>query len=469
MDRWYTSADLLSELKKRGIGGCGTIFLSRVGLVNDLKKEVREYKEPGDATFYTNDELMFVAFYQYRRQVYVLSNFHSADWVKVEKVRKIAYFSKKEYKIYDYDAPLMIRNYNVYMGGVDLFNQRVSYYNVDYDIMKWYMRLVFWIFEIAMVNSYLIYCKVMSAKGLKPLASSEYRLEIIKRLTQWSFDPTKPVYRKGVTDKIIENEEEAIDREFHNLNAKRKFPKDNENNQGLNEMKLEIKCKMEYIGVGNCEVCKRKRHKLKKTDFWCRGCQKGVCLSCFDTHKLDIICSKLCKQRETQYLLNYLIGKKKLKVEKTSEFYEEHIQKKKKIEGKPDEKEQISVFNKESTMSQTNPSTRNENITIVIPDEINESKSSISSKESFSIQINSSKKFNFEEFLRNRQRKEVTLSENKKHQEEFQKIRKDVENFYSYLEVGQISQKNNENGEMDLAQKESKKKSNETKEQQNIV
>lgn len=453
MDRWYTSADLLAELKKRGIGGCGTIFLSRVGLVNDLKKEVREFKEPGEATFYTNDELMFVAFYQYRRQVYVLSNFHSADWVKVEKVRKIAYFSKKEYKIYDYDAPLMIRNYNVFMGGVDLFNQRVSYYNVDYDIMKWYMRLVFWIFEIAMVNSYLIYCKVMALKGLKPLASSEYRLEIIKRLTQWSFDPTKPVYRKGVTDKTIENEEEAIDREFHNLNAKRKFPFDHENNQGSNDIKLEIKCKMEYIGVGNCEVCKRKRHKLKKTDFWCRWCQKGVCINCFDTHKVDIICSKLCKQKETQDLLNSLITKKKIKVEKASEFYEEHIQKKKKNEDKSDLNEPISNFNK-STMSQTNPSTRNENITIIIPEEIDESHSSVSPSESFKMKMNSSKKFNFEEFLKNRQKKEIILNENKKHQEEFQKIRKDVENFYSYLEIGQKLDENQENSEIILAEKE---------------
>lgn len=434
MDRWYTSADLLSELKKRGIGGCGTIFLSRVGLVNDLRKEVRQFKEPGDATFYTNNDLMFVAFYHYRRQVYVLSNFHPPEWVKVEKVRKIAYFCKKEYKIYDYDAPLMIRQYNMYMGGVDHFNQKVSYYNVDYDIMKWYMRLVFWIFEIAMVNSYIIYSKVMSLKKLKPIASSEYRLEVIRNMTHWNHDPTKPIFRKGVTDKITE-EDDLVDREFHNLNMKRKNQYDSNKLEVFTELKIDIKCILEYIGVGTCHICRRRRHKLKKTDFWCKSCYKGVCVNCFDSHRTEIIFKKLNAHKNTNDLLNHLITKKKMKVEKASEYYDNHVKKEK----NPSKTKEVEISLTKSTLESEIQGMRkidesNSNALI-----INEESSNISSSEESMIMevrkpnknIQEEAKINLDIYLKKKKEKNRITEEIKNDSQQYQSLKAVLDNFYS--------------------------------------
>ena len=478
MDRWYTSSDLLSEMRKRGFGGCGTIFLSRVGLINDLKKEVREFKDPGEARFYTNNEMIFVAWYQYRRQVYVLSNFHNADWMKVEKIRKISYFCKKEYKIYDYDSPRMIKEYNIYMGGVDLFNQRVSYYNVDYDIMKWYMRLVFWIFEIAMVNSYLLYCKVMNAKKLKPIPSSEYRMEVIRNLTLWDNDPTKTVYRKGITDQPLDkniDDEKEFDREFHNLNAKRKH-KDNLEIKTFTELKLEIKCKLEYIGVGICHLCKKNRKKLKKTDFWCKSCQKGVCLTCFDTHRVKVIFKKMSRNKESNHLITHMISKKKLKIEQHTEFYETHMKKdtqQKKPETKltePDlhknNENNIILENEARNNNEINQPNENliqqkENMNnnVIL---VNDESSSSSSEESIIMEVrkkpNEKIKANFDNYLKKQETTKI-VEEIKKDREQYKNLKASLDNFFSINEKNdQMELENNEEKRMSQINIESTEK-----------
>jgi len=448
MDRWYTSADLLSEMKKRGFGGCGTIFLSRVGLVNALKKDVREFKDPGEATFFTNNEMTFVAWYHYRRQVYVLSNFHSPDWVKVEKIRKIAYFCKKEYKIYDYDAPKMIREYNTYMGGVDLFNQRVSYYTVDYDIMKWYMRLVFWIFEIAMVNSYLLYCKVMKVKNLNPIASSEFRMEVIRHLTQWDHDPTKAVFRKGITNQMLETEAQMddVDKDFHNLNIKRKSEYDLDKMKIFSELKLEVKCTLEYIGIGVCDLCKKKRGKLKKTEFWCKACHKGLCITCFDKHRLERIFTKITNDKEVNNLFSYMINKKKVKVEKTSKFYENQVLKKKPHQNnKKTENNDNLNLNLEIPISETNASRNKNNITPILINDMSSNNDESSSEESVIMEvrkkIDNRMKSNFDGYLR----PQVKLTEElKQDHNQFQQLKEDLDNFYSFNENNHFEMQKNE-------------------------
>ena len=439
MDRWYTSADLLSELKKRGFGGCGTIFLSRVGLVNDLRKDVREFKDPGEATFFTNNEMCFVAWYQYRRQVYVLSNFHSPDWTKVEKIRKIAYFCKKEYKIYDYDAPKMIRDYNIFMGGVDLFNQRVSYYTVDYDIMKWYMRLVFWIFEIAMVNSYLLYCKVMKEKKLKAIAASDFRLEIIRNLTHWDFDPTKPTFRKGITNQMLDKDKDldAVDKDFHNLNIKRKSEFNLDEMNVFTEVKLKSKCSIEYVGVGMCDVCQTKRRKLKKTEYWCKACHKGVCVPCFDQHRLQNIFNNLAKDKDVTDLLCHIIRKKKIKVEETSKFFEAQIQKSKPKPKNPKQNDEnkSSTLNLEGAISEINGSDifnkpwkilnkNDESLQII--DSSSEDSEIYETKKKIDHRV----KLNFDGYLK-KSKEKAKAEDSKNHQHEFKQLKADLENFYT--------------------------------------
>ena len=304
----------------------GTIFLSRVGLVTDLKKEVRQFLDPGEASFYTNGNLLFCCWYQYRRQVYVLSNLHNAEWVKVEKVRKVSYFCKKEYKIYEYNAPLMIKEYTMHMKGVDLFNQRVSYYSVDYNILKWYVRIVFFLTEIAMVNSYLIYCKSLRARNMKTLLAADFRMEVIKNLINWEIDITKPnVLTMAQLKEGKYDLNDELENEFNGITLKRKADKDLKETV-IKDLNVKFDCKLEYIGIkGICLRCKTTRKKIKITNFWCKACKKGICPNCFDKHKAGVIFDKLGSDENVFPLIESLINRKKVKILETTEYYEEHI------------------------------------------------------------------------------------------------------------------------------------------------
>ena len=61
------------------------------------------------------------------------------------------------------------------MGGVDKADQYSSYYSFTKKSVKWWRKLMFWLLEVGIVNSYIVYrCTVE-----KPLSSVNYRRQII--------------------------------------------------------------------------------------------------------------------------------------------------------------------------------------------------------------------------------------------------------------------------------------------------
>ena len=53
--------------------------------------------------------------------------------------------------------PVVVDNYNKYMLGVDRFDQRMSYYQFVRKSVCWWMKVFFWMLEVAVVNSYILY------------------------------------------------------------------------------------------------------------------------------------------------------------------------------------------------------------------------------------------------------------------------------------------------------------------------
>lgn len=43
------------------------------------------------------------------------------------------------------------------MGGVDLADMAIQLYHTDHMSKKWYMRIFYWIIDVFMVNSWLLY------------------------------------------------------------------------------------------------------------------------------------------------------------------------------------------------------------------------------------------------------------------------------------------------------------------------
>lgn len=324
MESNFTTNLLLNELKSKKILASGIILEKKMNVPVNLKKQINAINTPGETAFFKNKDLVLTIWKHYNKKIINLSNFEDYSMINIKKSRKIGYFSKVQYKIYEYDAPRVIFETIESLKGNDYLNRGMDYFSIDYNSWKWYCRVMLYFLEVCMMNSYLIYTKVLNEKKVQPLSNMEYRMEIIKILCKWSEKNEKKI----TIDAPLEE---------HTMNNQINIDDMKEMNEDFDDITVHNNCKLVYIGIGFCQNCRQKRHKLKKTLFWCKECQYGLCLNCFDEHKSSQIFKKLKEidSKSFEKLSNILILNQSLRVEEATS---KKIYKEKKITLEKDEK-----------------------------------------------------------------------------------------------------------------------------------
>ena len=82
------------------------------------------------------------------------------------------------------DKPTVIADYNQYMLGVDKLDQLVAYYSFLHKSVKWWRKIFFWLLEVMVINSYIIYRELAKARGEKPLTHLAFRRRLIESLSE---------------------------------------------------------------------------------------------------------------------------------------------------------------------------------------------------------------------------------------------------------------------------------------------
>jgi len=70
--------------------------------------------------------------------------------------------------------PIVIDDYNHFMGGVDIADQLRGYYSTQLSVRRTWMPLFFWLLDTAIINSYLIFKK----KDVN-IKHKDFRLELV--------------------------------------------------------------------------------------------------------------------------------------------------------------------------------------------------------------------------------------------------------------------------------------------------
>ena len=178
-DNWFTSVPLISYLAKQGIWCCETVQARRLpGLRfktdNELKREGRGSKDVWKANV---DNITGAAVkWQDTRSVCVASTFLSH---KPEGTCKR--YDKKERNTIDVSRPNLVTVYNENMGGVDLQDQIIALYRMAFRSKKYYQRMIFYLFDMAVVNSWFLYRRDadnLSIPKSKQLGLSAFKLSI---------------------------------------------------------------------------------------------------------------------------------------------------------------------------------------------------------------------------------------------------------------------------------------------------
>lgn len=253
VDNNYTSPQLLLDLLSKGTFCAGTIKTNRKGFPKDLVPDDSSKMPIGSFRFATTPKLTAV-WWRDRRDVFALSTIHSASACTVMKCPKGCKDKRPT------PCPTIISDYNLYMGGVDLTDQHLSYYSLTTRrSIKWWKKVFWRLIDICIVNAWIIYhTNYPDDKKIK--SHKDFRLKLIDELVQPLLDlkasPNCPAHLRG-TGRAKKYSSEV------RLNGKH-FPKKHSQRK-------------------RCVVCNRHKNVDKKTQNYCEKCDAFLCFGkCFE-------------------------------------------------------------------------------------------------------------------------------------------------------------------------------------------
>ena len=170
-DNWFTSCQLLSELRYRDTYAAGTVCQSCRGLPKAVTSKTVKLKK-GESVFRRNDYMLCLKWCD-KRPVTFLSSKHKA----VESLVKINYLGQPIIK------PVVVQDYNFRMNSVDHTDHFLSNYNTLKSI-KWYRKLLLHLINMVTLNSYILNKKY----GVTKLSHTAYREYIANYLITTSLD-----------------------------------------------------------------------------------------------------------------------------------------------------------------------------------------------------------------------------------------------------------------------------------------
>ena len=152
MDNYYSSPSLFAEMKENGIGARGTVRLNRKKMPNEGGKR-RNTMKKGEVRWKKLENGILALQWKDKRVVSMISTIHNSDMTTKSRRSRNSHTGTEEIL-----KPVMIDQYNTYMGGVDKSDQLLSYYGFNHHrSTKWYKRAIFHILDLAIVNSYILY------------------------------------------------------------------------------------------------------------------------------------------------------------------------------------------------------------------------------------------------------------------------------------------------------------------------
>ena len=153
-DNFYSNPELYLHLQERNIFSCGTIRQNRKGFPRALHMTKPEENRTAMGTIdWTVSSPLLCVTWKDKRLVRVISTIHPLQendtWCRVRRSR-----GRNPTFL---DCPVAIRDYNLYMRGVDRGDQLVTIYNAGRRTKKWWKRIFWHEVECMLLNAHIIY------------------------------------------------------------------------------------------------------------------------------------------------------------------------------------------------------------------------------------------------------------------------------------------------------------------------
>lgn len=150
-DNYFTSISLLERLKNEQTLAFGTIRNNRKRMPQNHKKDLDIKRGDFDHRFSTSGIVIFN--WKDNKVVYLASNYHGNETTTVQRTSKDG--SKS-----NVTCPILVKDYNSFMGRVDHADRLQVLYCVDRKSKKWWLRIYWGLLDIVFVNAYVVYCQI---------------------------------------------------------------------------------------------------------------------------------------------------------------------------------------------------------------------------------------------------------------------------------------------------------------------
>jgi hypothetical protein len=151
MDRWFSSPKIFHHLCACKTKAVGTVMSSR----KEMPKEAFSVKlKKGEKISRQRDHLLAIK-WKDTCDVFFLTSAHQDETVEAPS-------SRGTHKI----KPTTVLDYNKYKTGVDRSDQMLSYYSLERKTIKWWKKLFFHLFDLAIVNAHILHTKTNKKKLL---------------------------------------------------------------------------------------------------------------------------------------------------------------------------------------------------------------------------------------------------------------------------------------------------------------
>lgn len=167
---------------------------------------------------------------------------------------------KKQKAYLNIKRPSAIREYNNSMGGVDLSDRMLSFYRMKARTRKWTVRTIFHFFDLALVNSWILYRQDQKAQKAKAMQFLDFRISVAESLL-------------SIDDKDQSSDESDLDHGPSQAKRPRistSVPAMPQRTSGAKHLPIMENCK-------NSMRCRREGCK-GKTKVRCFGCNVFLCL-----------------------------------------------------------------------------------------------------------------------------------------------------------------------------------------------
>lgn len=160
LDNLFTSVPLLLNLKEKAIYVVGTLRANRLQGASEKLVDIKtlQKQERGSSSITTSSSNISILRWTDNKIVHVISSFSGKE--PQDTVKR--WDRKKKIHI-EIPRPQAIKQYNRFMGGVDMADKMVAHYPHGTKSKKFYMRIVFHFMNVAIINAWILYKKQKNA------------------------------------------------------------------------------------------------------------------------------------------------------------------------------------------------------------------------------------------------------------------------------------------------------------------